>query len=153
MRRALWIVLAVGCSHAAPTPTAEPTSAPPASAAPPAMAEEKRRSLYDRLGGLPAITAVVDAFVAGVAADKRINQRFFNTDIPHLKVLLAQFVCVATGGPCQYEGRDMKSAHAGMDLVDDEFNALVGNLKGPLGKFQIGATAPNELPRALRPLD
>ena len=42
----------------------------------------------------------------------------FNTDIENLKKLLTEFVCMATGGPCKYTGRDMATAHAGMDLVD-----------------------------------
>ena len=44
----------------------------------------KEKSLYDRLGGKPAITAVVDDFVARVAADRRINRFFANTDVPSL---------------------------------------------------------------------
>jgi len=109
-------------------------------------------SLYDRLGGRPAISAVVDEFVARVAADKRINQRFSNTDVPRLKTLLVEFVCSATGGPVAYTGRDMKSAHAGMDLVDDEFTALVEDLQGALGKLGVGSQEQQELLGALGPL-
>jgi hypothetical protein len=69
-------------------------------------------SLFDRLGGKGAITAVVDDFVNRVAADARINQRFFNTDIVKLKTLLVEFVCQATGGPCEYTGQDMETSHA-----------------------------------------
>jgi hemoglobin len=61
-----------------------------------------QKSLYDRLGGKPAITAVVDDFVANVAADSRINRRFANTNIPRLKGLLVGQICEATGGPCTY---------------------------------------------------
>lgn len=57
-------------------------------------------SLYERLGGKPAIGAVVDDFVGNVAADQRINGRFANTDIPRLKRLLAEQICAGTGaGP------------------------------------------------------
>src|SRR5690242_19967603 len=90
----------------APAPTdvaAAPTTTTTAAPAPaPAPAPGGAKSLYDRLGGLPAITAVVGAFVANDAADPRINQRFFNTDIENLKKLLTEFVCMATGGPCKY---------------------------------------------------
>jgi hemoglobin len=122
-------------------------SAPPAAQPAPATG-----SLFDRLGGKPAITAVVDEFVARVAADKRINLRFINTDIPQLKVFLVQFVCMATGGPCKYEGRDMHGAHAGMQLVDEEFDALVQDLVGALGKFKVGQREQNEILGALGPL-
>jgi hemoglobin len=133
-------------SPAAPPP-AVAVAAPPPSAPPPAPGP-----LFDRLGGKPAITAVVDEFVARVAADKRINLRFINTDIPQLKVYLVDFVCVATGGPCQYEGRDMHGAHAGMQLVDEEFGALVEDLAGALGALKVGKREQDEIMGALGPL-
>jgi len=71
----------------------------------PALAQE--RTLYERLGGPDAIVAVVDDFVANVAADQRINGFFAKTDIPRLKRLLVEQICAGTGGPCT--GRDMKS--------------------------------------------
>ena len=74
------------------------------------------KSLYDRLGGKPAITAVVDDFVGRVAADSRINGKFANTDIPRLKMLLVEQICQASGGPCTYTGRSMKATHAGMGV-------------------------------------
>src|SRR5690242_5581776 len=60
----------------------------------------RERSLYDRLGGKPAITAVVDDFAARVAADRRINRFFANTDIPTFKGHLVDQICEASGGPC-----------------------------------------------------
>ena len=56
---------------------------------------------------------------------------------------------MATGGPCKYTGKDMKSAHAGMNVTDPEFGALVGDLKGALDKFKVGATEQSELLSAL----
>jgi hemoglobin len=101
---------------------------------------------------MPAIKAVVDEFVNRTTSDPRIMNRFFNTDADKLKQFLAEFVCMATGGGCTYTGRDMKTAHAGMDLVDDEFNALVENLSGALDKFKVPAKEKNELLGALGPL-
>ena len=108
-----------------------------------------KKPLYDRLGGKPAITAVVDDFVGNVAADSRINGRFENTNVPRLKAMLVDQVCAATGGPCQYKGRDMKSAHAGMRITDAEFNALVEDLVMSLDKFKVPAQEKNELLGAL----
>jgi hemoglobin len=141
---------------AAPTPpppgdTAakdEPPPTPTEPAAPPAAP----KSLFDRLGGLPAITAVVDEFVARTTTDPRIKERFFNTDAVNLKKLLVEFVCVATGGTCKYTGRDMPTSHAGMDLVDDEFTALVEDLAGALDKFKVPDKEKSELLGALGPL-
>jgi hemoglobin len=102
-------------------------------------------SLYDRLGGKPAITAVVDQFVANVAADSRINARFATTDIPKLKGHLVDQVCGATGGPCTYKGRDMKTTHAGMRITNDDFNALVQDLIAALDTFKVPLKEKNEL--------
>jgi hemoglobin len=115
-------------------------------------APAKGGSLYDRLGGKPAITAVVDEFVANLAGDDRIKHRFFNTDIPRLKILLVDFVCLATGGPCKYTGQDMETSHAGMELVDEEFTALVEDLVAALDKFKVPAKEKGEILGALGPL-
>jgi globin len=63
----------------------------------------KKRSLYERLGGQQAIITVVDAFVANVAADKRINRFFANTDMPRLKRRLVEQIYAAAGRPCEYK--------------------------------------------------
>lgn len=110
------------------------------------------KSLHDRLGGLPAITAVVDEFVNRTTQDPRIKDRFFNTEPVQLKRLLTEFVCMATGGSCKYTGRDMATSHGGMELVDDEFNALVENLVGALDKFKVPEKEKGELLGALGPL-
>ncbi|HZJ64444.1 MAG TPA: hypothetical protein VFD36_13075 [Kofleriaceae bacterium] len=128
-----------GKGEAPDTAVAKPAPPPP-------------RSLYDRLGGEPAIGAVVDDFVNRTTTDARIKERFFNTDANNLKRLLVEFVCVATGGPCKYSGRDMATSHAGMDLVDDEFNALVENLAATLDKFKVPEKEKSDLLGALGPL-
>lgn len=130
---------------------AKPTGAttPAKTAGAPAKASA---SLYARLGGKEAIVAVTDEFIDRVAADARIKHRFFNTDIPKLKTLLVEFVCMATGGPCKYTGQDMETSHAGMELVDEEFTALVEDLAGALDKFKVPAREKGELLGALGPL-
>ena len=95
------------------------------------------KGLYDRLGGKGAITAVVDDFVGNVAGDKRINGYFAKADIPRLKGNLVDQICQATGGPCVYTGKDMKTAHKGMDIKDADFNALVEDLVKSLDKFKV----------------
>ena len=106
-------------------------------------------TLYDRLGGKPAITAVVDDFVGNVAADSRINGFFAKANVPHLKAMLVDQICEAGGGPCKYTGRDMKSAHAGMGVGDAQFGALVEDLVKSLDKFNVPAREKNELLAAL----
>jgi hemoglobin len=113
------------------------------------MPMQKEASLYDRLGGKPAITAVVDDFIGNVAADKRINARFAGANIPRLKQMLVDQICAASGGPCTYTGRDMLSAHRGMNISEGEFNALVGDLVKSLDKFKVPEKEKGELLSAL----
>jgi len=112
----------------------------------------KDAPLYDRLGGQPAISAVVDDFIGNVAGDPRINQRFAKTDIPHLKRMLVDQICAGTGGPCKYAGRDMATAHEGMKIRGDEFDALVEDLVKSLDKFKVPAREKGELLGVLGPM-
>lgn len=113
------------------------------------MSAAKPASLYDRLGGKPAITAVVDDFIGNVAADAAINKRFANANIPRLKGLLVDQICAASGGPCTYAGKDMVSAHKGMAITEAEFGALVGDLVKSLDKFKVPEKEKGELLGAL----
>lgn len=107
------------------------------------MAEDA--SLYDRLGGKDAIVAVIDDFIANVAADDRINGFFANSDIPKLKANLVDQVCEASGGPCTYTGKDMKTAHAGMQITEDQFNAMGESMLATLQKFEVPEQETNEV--------
>jgi hemoglobin len=111
-----------------------------------------QRSLYQRLGEKKGITAVVDQFVAYVAADKRINKFFAKTNIPHLKKNLVDQICQATGGPCKYTGRTMKAAHKGMHITDKDWDALVEDLVKALNKFKVPKQEQSELLGLLGPM-
>jgi len=110
------------------------------------------RNLYERLGGEPAIQAVVDEFLARVGSDARINKRFEGANMPRLRDLLVQQICAASGGPQPYKGRDMKVVHAGMGIQDAEFDALVDDLIGALDKFKVPVREKSELLAALGPM-
>ena len=109
-------------------------------------------SLYERLGGIDAITAVVDDFVGRCAADDRINAKFARTDVPRLKKMLVDQVCEASGGPCSYAGRDMRTTHDGMSVTGGEFDALVDNLVATLDRFGVGDGEKEELLGVLGPM-
>jgi hemoglobin len=117
----------------------------------------KEKSLYDRLGGKKAIAAVVDEFVGRVAADKRINAFFGATaaDPARLKKFkgnLTDQICEASGGPCKYKGKDMRTAHMGMGIGSADFDALVEDLVGALDKFKVGQHEKDQLLGALGPM-
>ncbi len=65
---------------------------------------------------------------------------------------LVDQICQASGGPCKYTGKDMKSAHAGMGVTSADFNALVEDLVGALDKFKVGEKEKGELLGALGPM-
>ncbi len=118
---------------------------------------QAQKSLYDRLGGKAAIVAVVDDFVANCAADTRINKYFAVTAadknrLADFKNKLVDQVCEAAGGPCKYKGRDMKSAHAGMDISNADFNALVEDLTKSLSKFKVAKADQDQLLGILGPM-
>lgn len=119
-----------------------------------ADASGKKKSLYERLGGEPALTAVVDDFVGRAASDPKVDFTRKGAaaewpatpeNVAHLKKMLVQFIAMATGGPQQYTGRDMKSAHAGMNITDAEFNALAADLAASLDKFKVPKAEKDEL--------
>jgi hemoglobin len=112
----------------------------------------EQRSLFERLGGSEAITAVVDDFVARCAGDSRINSKFARTDIPRLKKMLADQVSAATGGPATYTGRDMKRTHDGMGVTGGEFEALVEDLLSTLDTLSVPGAEQQELIGILAPL-
>ena len=109
-------------------------------------------SLYDRLGGLDAIKAAVDSWVVRVAGDDRINRKFERTDIPRLKKEVADQLCEATGGPCNYTGRSMRVTHAGMKTTAGEFDVVMQHLGATLDELHIPKPDQDELVELLRPM-
>ena len=123
----------------------------------PLMGQAKEKSLYDRLGKKKAITAVVDEFVARAAGDMRVNRYFAATAgdpmrLKKFKMNLVDQICMASGGPCKYTGKDMKTAHMGMGITRAEFTAIVEDLSGALDKFKVGQHEKDQLLGALAPM-
>ena len=102
--------------------------------------QHMEQSLYKRLGGYDAIAAVTDDFIGRLAGDKSL-QRFFTghskDSLGRIRQLVVDQLCAATGGPCVYIGRDMKSSHQGMGISEADWNAAVGHLVATLDKFKV----------------
>jgi hemoglobin len=105
----------------------------------------KEKSLYERLGGKEAITVVVDDFIKRVAADSQINRFFATTDIPKLKTNLVDQLCEASGGPCKYKGKDMKTAHKGLGVSNAHFDAMGNDMVAALNAAKVPEKEKNEV--------
>jgi hemoglobin len=102
-------------------------------------------SLYQRLGGAERIAAVVDDALDRHAVNPLLAPRFQGKDLPRLKVLGTQFFCAGAGGSQKYEGRDMRTAHKGMNANEQELIAAIDDFVAALQAQGIGQTEVNEV--------
>src|SRR5437879_9041237 len=89
-------------------------------------ATQEKKSLYQRLGGYDAIAAVVDEFITRLATDPRFEKfftGFSNDSKKRLRQHILDQFCAAAGGPCVYTGLEMKTAHTGLKISEDAWNA------------------------------
>lgn len=111
-------------------------------------AETKEKSLYQRLGGYDSIAAVSDEFIVKLATGKRLK-RFVvglsNDSKKKLRQHLVDFLCNLTGGPCVYNGRDMKTVHTGLGIDEDDWKEGVDALVATLEKFKVPEKEKNEV--------
>lgn len=130
----------------APAPAAAPAPGAPATVAP--LAAKDGPTLYHRLGGYDAIAAFTDDFLGRATNDPVIVPFFKGLTPPELQRIrqhLVDQLCNATGGPCFYPGRDMKTAHAEMEITPAVWNAFTGHLNESVAHFKIGDRERNEL--------
>ena len=130
-----------------------PMSLRPANSANPAGADPiPGHAVYKAFHEEAGIDRIIDDFVVRLVADPRIGQRFQNANLARLRLELKQQVCYLTGGPCTYSGKDMKTAHDGMDLRNADFNALAEDLQLSMDKEHVGFRAQNRLLAKLAPM-
>ena len=144
-------LLAMGSGHALAQSMALQTAAPavsPASAYPMAPAA----GLYQAVGEQAGIRALMDDFVVRLKADPRIGDQFKDTQLDNLAKQLTDQVCQLAGGPCVYQGPDMKEAHANMDVTRSHFNALVEVLQVSMNARGMAFTRQNQLLALLAPM-
>lgn len=114
-------------------------------------AKPAAESLWDRLGGEPAMKAVVHEALAAAAKDPKVDlsrgdkYELKDKELAALEKALVAMVSQVTGGPLKYEGKEMKKVHEGMKIKDEEFDAMVGHLSAALKKHKVSPTAAEEL--------
>jgi len=115
-----------------------------------AQAPTAQKSLYERLGGQPAVEAVAGGLVDRILADNRVNKWFAHAasspeNTKRYKATLTAFICKSVGGPCQYTGLDMVAAHKGRGVTSEAFNAVAESLSAQLDQLKVPAKEKNEV--------
>lgn len=117
----------------------------------PAIAQE-RASLYKRLGGYDALAAVTDDFLGRLVPDPKLGRFFVGhsaDSVNRIRGQVIDFLCAATKGPCSYSGRDMKTAHTGLKITEEDWEMSVKALTGTLDKFRVPAVEKSEVLAAI----
>jgi hemoglobin len=107
------------------------------------MTEEK--TLFEKIGGMDAVNAAVDIFYTKVLADDLINHFFVKTDMPSQAGKQKAFLAYAFGAPLAYSGKNMRDAHASMNLTDEHFNAVAGHLVATLKELNVAQNLIDEV--------
>jgi hemoglobin len=142
---AIGVSLVAGCAGTPPKHAA----APEKSAAATTQGSDR---LYRALGGEAGITKVVDAALAEIHGDLRINIFFEKTDMADLRRLLIEQICAVTGGPCTYSGRSMEEAHSGLNLTNADFDAFVEDLVHAMNSTKVPPDLQKQLLDLLGPM-
>ena len=111
-------------------------TAPPQAAA----SQPAGKSLYQRLGGYDAIAAITDDMIPRFVGDPQLKPFFRGLNAEHQRLVrqhLVDFLCQATGGPCYYTGRDMKTAHTGLNITDEQWQAAMKEVAASLDNFKV----------------
>jgi hemoglobin len=106
------------------------------------------QTLYERLGGYDAISAVANDLLPRLRADPQLG-RFWahraEDSIQREKQLLIDFLCASAGGPMYYRGRDMSLAHRGMRISESDWNVFLGHAAATLAKFKVPEAEQSEV--------
>lgn len=99
--------------------------------------EARDNSLYQKLGGKPAIDAAVEAFYVKVLADDRVKDFFENVNMTRQRKKQKEFLSAALGGPVPWTGWDLRTAHKDLKLEEKHFNAIAENLVATLKDLKV----------------
>jgi hemoglobin len=110
------------------------------------------KTLYESMGGEPALRTAVEHFADLVQTDDRINFTFAEADMSKFRKLIFEQLCNLSGGPCKYTGRDMRASHVKLNINNAEFNALAEDLYIALDRAGIPYRLQNKLMALLAPM-
>ena len=111
-----------------------------------------KRPLYQELGGEAGVTLIVEDLLFRVLDNPRISHLFADSDMLRLREKLIEQICAESDGPCTYSGDDMQTAHAGRNITDADFNALVEDLLEVMQARGVPVAAQNRLIKRLAPM-
>lgn len=117
-----------------------------------AAAQAADDATFHGLGGKPGIRKIVDALIPIILADPRIKESFTDIDMKHLAMRLEEQFCEVSGGPCVYQGKDMKEIHDGLNITNAQFNALAEDLQVAMEQSGVPARFQNKLIAKLAPM-
>jgi hemoglobin len=109
-------------------------------------------SVYDQIGGRPAVSAAVDGLYERLLADPVLAPYFTDTDMERQKRHMRAFMAIALGGADLYAGRDMHSAHAGLGVTHDAFDRVVAHLVDTLASLGVPGEIIEAISAKLAPL-
>lgn len=122
----------------------------------PAVAQQpQQRTLYQRLGGYDVIAAVVDDFLGRFGSDPQLAPFLGGLNAAagaRVRQHFIDFTCARTGGPCLYNGRDMRATHEGLPIGNDHFDAVVRHFGDALSAQKVGQREREEVLTMLRSL-
>jgi hemoglobin len=116
------------------------------------MASATSTTLFERIGGEPAISAAVSLFYDKVMADAELRPFFDESRLPRLIRRQAQFFVQALGGPADYKGASMKAAHRKHPIQSKHFEKVVGHLSSTLADLKVPKSVSREVLEQLAPL-
>ena len=117
-----------------------------------AMAQAPDDAVFQGLGGKAGIQKIVATLVPAMVADPRIKDAFKDSDLKNLAMRLEQQFCALGGGPCKYEGKDMKEIHDGLNVTNAEFNAVAEDLQIAMEQHGVAPSVQNKLMAKLAPM-
>lgn len=116
------------------------------------LGEESLMTIYEEIGGAPAVGAAVDAFYDRVTSDPTLTNYFDSVNMGRLKGHMRAFIAAAVGGPDPYLGRDMETAHAHLEITDQAFDAVVAHLVAVLDSLGVSEGTIGAIGTTLAPL-